>query len=296
MKISILGVSGMLGSQLLKSMSKKGFDITATYRNKGKISPAAYSDVQFVPLDASGASISDIQEVIQGSAWCINCIGIIKPYIKDTNMDEVLRAIDVNSAFPARLAAAAQKTDTKVIQIATDCVWDGQAGAYSENAPHNASDVYGKSKSLGEIQTENFFNLRCSIIGKELDGHVSLMDWFLAQPHGAAINGYTNHHWNGITTLQFANICAAIIENDRKPRNVQHIVPANSLSKNDLLRVFADVFERKDIIITPYDAPIGIDRTIQTLFTAENEALWSLAGYDTPPTLTAMIQEFKESL
>jgi dTDP-4-dehydrorhamnose reductase len=296
MKISILGVSGMLGSQLLKSMSKHGLDIIATYRSADKINADAYPDVQFVQLDVSSASITDIQKTIAGSTWCINCIGIIKPYIKDTDMDDVLCAIDVNSAFPARLAAAAKKTGTKVMQIATDCVWDGQAGTYRENAPHNAGDVYGKSKSLGEIQAENFFNLRCSIIGKELDGHVSLMDWFLAQPHGAEINGYTNHHWNGITTLQFSNICAAIIKHGYTPRNLQHIVPANSLNKNDLLHIFADVFERKDIKIMPYDAPIGIDRTIQTLFTSENKELWSLAGYETPPTLQAMIQEFKESL
>ncbi|MEC7900574.1 MAG: proline dehydrogenase family protein, partial [Acidobacteriota bacterium] len=41
-------------------------------------------------------------------------------------------------------------------------------GAYKENDSHDAIDVYGKTKSLGEIKSENFFNIRCSIIGKEI--------------------------------------------------------------------------------------------------------------------------------
>jgi dTDP-4-dehydrorhamnose reductase len=296
MKISILGASGMLGSQTLKSMNTHGYDITATYRNVNKADVESYPNVEFVALDAANASVSDIQATIQGSTWCINCIGIIKPYIQDTNMDDVMRAIDINSAFPARLAAAAQRSGVKVLQIATDCVWNGQDSAYTEGTPHNALDVYGKSKSLGEIQADHVFNLRCSIIGKELAGNVSLLDWFLAQPKNAELNGFTNHYWNGVTTLQFSKICAAIIKHGLTPPNIQHIVPANNLNKYELLHVFAQVFARTDIQITPYDAPIGIDRTIQTNTPTKNHELWSMAGYDQPPTIEAMVQEFKESL
>ena len=50
----------------------------------------------------------------------------------------------------------------KIFQIATDCVFDGEKGNYSELDSHNARDVYGKSKSLGEVNNKNFYNLRCS--------------------------------------------------------------------------------------------------------------------------------------
>ena len=48
------------------------------------------------------------------------------------------------------------KPALKVIQIATDCVFDGLKGNYTEDDKHNAIDVYGKTKSLGEVSADNF--------------------------------------------------------------------------------------------------------------------------------------------
>ena len=91
----------------------------------------------------------------------------------------------------------------KIYQIATDCVYDGSNKLYSENSLHNPLDVYGKSKSLGEVDNKNFFNIRASIIGKEIKNHKSLYDWFRNQNKNSKVNGFTNHLWNGITTKSF---------------------------------------------------------------------------------------------
>ena len=40
-------------------------------------------------------------------------------------------------------------------------------GVYVETDLHDALDVYGKTKSLGECQEPNVYHLRCSIIGPE---------------------------------------------------------------------------------------------------------------------------------
>src|SRR5437868_4207618 len=73
----------------------------------------------------------------------INCIGLIKPYC-----DNVQSAIKVNALFPHKLPANS-------IQIATDCVYSGSKGGYIETDPHDALDVYGKTKSLGEAKHLN---------------------------------------------------------------------------------------------------------------------------------------------
>ena len=70
--------------------------------------------------------------------------------------------------------------NVKIYQIATDCVFSGTVGNYNEMAKHDALDVYGKTKSLGEVNIKNFFNIRVSIIGKELDTKNSLVEWFLS--------------------------------------------------------------------------------------------------------------------
>jgi dTDP-4-dehydrorhamnose reductase len=49
------------------------------------------------------------------------------------------------------------KSNCKIFQIATDCVFSGSKGNYNEKNLHDAFDVYGKSKSLGEINNKNFY-------------------------------------------------------------------------------------------------------------------------------------------
>jgi dTDP-4-dehydrorhamnose reductase len=65
--------------------------------------------------------------------FIINCIGIIKPYCKDDDPAGTLRALRVNALFPHQLAAALPSDGTtKVIQIATDCVYSGQSGVWQD--------------------------------------------------------------------------------------------------------------------------------------------------------------------
>ena len=276
MKTAILGKTGMLGSEVEKVFLENNQNIVTTTRRE---------------LDAQVASIEDIKKIIDGCDYVINCIGIIKPYIHPENSFEVQRAILVNGLFPHKVAAAAKETGSKVIQIATDCVFDGIKGSYVENDLHNATDIYGKTKSLGEVQAENVLNLRCSIIGKEQKSYLSLLEWFLNQPKGANLKGFKNHLWNGVTTKAFAKLCLGIINNDAFFCGLQHVEPSDILSKAQMLHVFKEIFKRKDINIEDVDAPVAIDRTIATLNKAENEKLWKNAGYNTIPTIEEMIKE-----
>ena len=278
-KVVILGTTGMLGSMLLDVFSDSStIAIKGTRRNE---------------LDVQSADVASIERVLKGCDYAINCIGIIKPYIHDDNSFEVQRAIEVNGLFPHRLAQAAKNTGTKIVQIATDCVYDGVRGSYIETDKHYATDVYGKTKSLGEVCEDNFLNLRCSIIGKELKGKTSLLEWFLNQPENASVNGFLNHQWNGVTTLAFAKICLGIVQNDAFFNGLQHIVPTDTMNKSDMLQDFAQVFDRQDIQITPIEVEEAIDRTLLTMNKECNEKLWQLGGYDKIPTIKEMVVEIR---
>lgn len=273
-KVAIFGTEGMLGNAVLKVFNDSKFQVKAINR---------------AMMDAQTASTEEIKYVAGDCEYIINCIGIIKPYIHDDNAFEVERAIAINSIFPHNLA----KTGIKIIQIATDCVYDGIKGNYVETDKHNALDVYGKTKSLGEVSAPNFLNLRNSIIGPENINKLSLLEWFLTRPQSEHVNGYKNHLWNGITTFAFAKICIGIIEKEIFFGGLQHIVPANILSKCDMLHVFADVFSRKDISITGIEAEEAIDRTVATINAERNKLLWASAGYTNIPTIEEMIREIK---
>lgn len=251
MRTIILGNTGMLGSMLAKTWEG---DFTSTGRK----------DFNAISPHLSKLFFYD---------YVVNCIGMTKPHCTDEK-----GAILVNAYFPHLLP-------THTIQIATDCVYSGKKGSYVETDPHDALDVYGKTKSLGEAKTVR--NLRCSIIGPEIKGHTSLHDWFLSQTEA---QGFTNHLWNGITTYHFSKICQGIIREGIELPNVQHIVPADTVTKAELLRIIAEAYD-KDIKVTDVEAEETIDRTLSTNNPELNAQIWKAAGYDEIPTIKQMVQE-----
>jgi len=278
---------------LLHVMSKRGFQITGTNRTKKPESTPA--NIAWQVLDAERCSVEEIANILQGAEWAINAIGVIKPHIRDNDPIQVERSIRVNTLFPYMLSRAAEETNTKILQIATDCVYSGKKGHYLETDDHDPLDVYGKTKSLGEVPSSSFHNLRCSIVGPEPQRRLSLLDWFLSQGQNAEINGFTNNKWNGITTLHFAKLCAGIIERDLTLRNLHHIVPNGTVTKYELLKIFARYFGRGDLRITPKEATEAIDRTLDTLDHSFNLTLWQTAGYSHPPTISEMVSELASS-
>ncbi|MDD3437445.1 MAG: SDR family oxidoreductase [Candidatus Gastranaerophilales bacterium] len=291
MKIAILGAAGMLGSMVLEVFSKNtDYQIIASARNKNDFD----NRLSWKFLDAVNFTAEEIADVIRDCSWVINCIGLIKPYIDDNNFSDVEKAIEINTLFPYKLSQAAEKTGAKVIQIATDCVFDGTKGKYIETDNHNAVDVYGKTKSLGEVYSSDVINLRCSIIGFEKRNKKSLLEWFLNQPPNSFVKGYSNHFWNGVTTYHFAKICMGIIKSDFDFYHLQHIVPADFVSKAQLLNYFKEIF-REDILIDVINTPENVDRTLLTVNEDKNNTLWQIAGYSSPPTIKRMVEELKDA-
>jgi dTDP-4-dehydrorhamnose reductase len=224
--------------------------------------------------------------------WVINCIGKIKPEINENDSISVQNAIKVNALFPLQLASLEEKF--KVIQIATDCVFTGKTGSYVETDEHDATDVYGKTKSLGEFNGARTLNIRCSIIGTEINRSKSLIEWVLKQPKGSNVNGFLNHQWNGVTTLAFAKITAGIIRSstDYNKDLTYHLAPRDVVDKFTLVKLIADKFNRSDLKISPVNAETFVDRTLRTSFSDLNSKFWLDGAYDTIPTIEEMIEEY----
>ena len=185
-KVLVLGATGMLGIEVIRELLNSNIQLYATIRNSSdktkikKYIKADTSKIKFYNLNIKGNYKSKLKKIVSNKSSIVNCIGIIKPYIDENNTESLQNALNVNSVFPHILNSCSKK-DVKIFQIATDCVYDGNKGSYDENESHNAKDVYGKSKSLGEVKSDNFFNIRCSIIGNEIKGFKSLLCWFLNQ-------------------------------------------------------------------------------------------------------------------
>ena len=280
----VLGASGMLGKACdLVFSEDPNVQLISTARR------ALPGMRQFEVLSQS------INELILAEEpdWIINCIGIIKPHINEDSSESVENAIRVNSVFPHEIANAISQTNTRVIQIATDCVYSGKEGSYVETSPHDPTDVYGKSKSLGEVNSNQFLHIRASIIGPEFGRSTSLQEWFLGQPAGAKVKGFTDHLWNGLTTHHFALLSRALISEDTNQNGKHHVLPSNILTKAELLETFAEVHGRQDIDVEHISSTNKIDRTLGTADLDFSNQLWRLAGYREVPTIQQMVLEQK---
>jgi len=242
-------------------------------------------------FDADKDEIGDLLGRVKPN-WIINCTGLIKHFIDENDVESIKAAVRINSEFPKLLTEHAVRLNAQIIQIATDCVYSGALGSYDETYIHDAVDVYGKSKSSGEVRSEKLMILRCSVIGREISSHVEFMDWILCQPKNAKLRGFSNHLWNGITTLHFAKIVLGVISADAFKFGIHHVLPCDSVSKFEMIDMVCKSFAREDIQIERVLAETAVDRRLSTKFPEVNRDLWLNAGYDKPLSIQEMIIEY----
>ena len=287
--VAVLGTTGMLGNSVVQEFAKFDGELIGSARNKQTDERLAKSFL----LDANSKDLPEPLVDLGEGDFVINCVGVIKPYIDESSASSRKNALLINGLFPYVLEALAIERGFKIIQIATDCVFSGTRGNYIETDFHDAVDVYGKSKSVGEVPSANMMNLRASIIGPEVDRSTSLFEWVRNQPQNAKVTGYTDHHWNGVTAASFAKICKGIVESQGFIAGVQHLIPGDTVTKSQLVKEIAVKTNRLDIEII--DGPSGTetDRTLATANAAQNLKLWTNAGYKTIPNIFDLVDEIE---
>ncbi len=277
----------MLGSAVLSAFSENGLEAIATTRNTSDLS-ASLRPV-FVNFDVTTGDLEEVLASYGQGDFVINCIGIIKHHIDDSREDHRRNAILINSEFPYALCALAQRQGFRVIQIATDCVYSGGVGSYDEESLQDATDVYGKTKSLGEVPSSHMLNLRCSIIGRETKNGKSLLEWVLGHAPGSSFSGYTDHLWNGITAQAFGRIAAGIVSTGNPLTGTFHVVPADVVDKFTLSSQILRAYERSDVTVVQQETGHAINRTLDTVFPDVSNRLWTDAGYAGAPTIQDMV-------
>lgn len=285
-KVLILGGSGMIGNGLAQSLQASEIEVAVTSRSGAQLDRLL--GVAVHKFEAKNHSLEALVKDLEAGDYVINCIGMVKSLIREDEPESCAAAYFLNSEFPSKLAAIAEAKGLKVIQMATDCVYSGAAGNYSETSQHDALDVYGKSKSLGEIASPAVMNIRVSVIGK---GNQGLYHWVASQPQNATISGYLDHQWNGITSVEYGRIIAGIVRESLFAPGVHHLVPTGSVNKNELVHLIADNAGRPDLKIIPVNSGKAVDRTLTTNDKAFNAKLWASAGRATVPSVAELVAE-----
>lgn len=258
MKLLILGASGMLGHAVMRVLYDPGSDIkvygaarSSSIRSALTVVPA---DQFLTGFDAEKTEdLIDIFARIQPDV-VVNCIGVIKQL---ETANDPLTVLPLNTMLPHRLARLCAGTGARLIHVSTDCVFSGLRGGYLESDTSDATDLYGKSKYLGEVTGRNVVTLRTSIIGHELNTSHSLIEWFLRQQ--GEIHGYTKAIFSGLPTIELARVIRDFVLPNPNLSGLYQVAAA-PISKYDLLNLVAQVY-RKSIEIIPNQSII-IDRSL----------------------------------
>ncbi|MBX9574764.1 MAG: SDR family oxidoreductase [Caulobacteraceae bacterium] len=254
----VLGATGMLGSACLKIFAADGSTVFGTVRSFGALDlfPDAVRPNLIVGVDAADMdSVAHAFEVSRPDV-VVNCIGMVKQLAQSK---DPLVALPLNALFPHRLMRLCGATGARLVHVSTDCVFTGDAGLYSESDRPDADDLYGVSKRLGEVDALHAITLRTSIIGHELTGSRSLIDWFLSQQ--GPVNGFTKAVFSGLPTVELA----AVIRDHVVPRPELHglyHVSAQPIDKFTLLTLVAEAYG-KTVEIVPSESLV-IDRSLNS--------------------------------
>lgn len=257
MRILVLGGTGMLGHVLLRYLAARPTaEVSATVRSAhlARALPADIRDrlhmgVDANDMDALTRTIADVRPDV-----VINCIGIVKQV--SAAADPVV-ALSINSLLPHRLQRLCAVADARLVQVSTDCVFAGSRGMYSERDVTDATDLYGRSKRLGEVDAPNAITLRTSIIGPELGSRHGLLGWFLSTE--GTVRGFTHAIFSGLTTFELARVIWEHVLPAKSLQGIHHVASA-PISKHDLLLLLRDAYGHR-VDIVPDDA-LHIDRSL----------------------------------
>jgi dTDP-4-dehydrorhamnose reductase len=259
MNILVLGATGMLGHQVVRAFAPGHTTFAGVRRNPSSVAGIAAFEGARVLGDLEAREPASVERLLALAqpAVVVNCVGIIKQ-LKES--EDVGLSTAVNARFPQALAALAARDGFRLIHISTDCVFSGRKGRYSESDRADAGDTYGRSKLAGEVTGAGCLTLRTSLVGPELERHVSLLDWFL-KVAGTKVRGFTRAIFSGLSTPVMARELVRFVEQHQALTGLYH-VGGGPISKHDLLVLLKLAF-RLDVEIEPSDE-LRVDRSLDS--------------------------------
>lgn len=286
-RILILGAGGLLGHKLCQLLSKEHYDVYGTFHQSATFYrryKSIFNNVHLLEnvdvLDEAGLNhiITSIRPDV-----IINAVGIVKQIA--AAHDHYL-SVGINSFLPHRLAKVCERIDSRLIHISTDCVFDGKDGYYTEASPSNCTDLYGKSKFLGETAEDekHAITLRTSIIGHELKRPThGLLEWAILEK-GRTVKGFKNAFYTGFSTPELTKIIQLLIEKYPRLSGTYHVA-SHRISKYDLLQMINKQY-KLNLTILPEDS-FCCDRSLVM------ERFSDITHYQSP-TWEVMIKEMFE--
>lgn len=266
MKILVLGVSGMIGQTMFRVLAQHpGWQVTGALRGKyyQGIEPGAVFGGNDLcnPDHVTRLFFQAKPHVV------VNCVGLTK-HLPEGN--QPIPALIANALLPHRLAEQCAIAGARLIHVSTDCVFSGATGNYRESDVPDATDLYGRTKALGEVTAGQVLTLRTSTIGHESGTANGLLEWFLSQHE---CNGFRHAIFSGLPTVEFAKVVREIVIPNPSLSGLYH-VGANPIDKLSLLQLIARIYQK--------NSSIAVDETLRINRSLNTDKFVAATGYRAP--------------
>ncbi len=278
MKVLIIGAEGMLGHDLVDVLSKKHeisistiytldiTDINKTIEAVGKINP---------DIVIHAAAFTDV----------------------DGSQSQADLAYRVNSLGTRNVAVACKETDSALVYISTDYVFDGTKGSpYYEHDQTNPLGVYGKTKLLGEVYIRDlvskFYIVRTSwLYGYHGPNFVTTM-LKLAETH-KHISVVGDQIGSPTYTVDLAKAIEKLIE---KPvYGIYHITNSESCSWYEYAQLIFEI-AGKEVDLKPVTTKEFGSPAPRPKFSVLENYNWKMEGFPAIRSYKEALKEYMELL
>jgi dTDP-4-dehydrorhamnose reductase len=187
MDVLVVGVSGLLGSNVVSAALGRGHAVSGTYHTE-----SSEFDIAQRSLDIRNTS--SFQEVLDSvdPRVVVNCAAM-------TDVDACERspeqAHEINAIAPKRMAQSCSERNVAFVHVSTDYIFDGTSNErYLEEDDPNPIQVYGQSKLVGEqdvrLVHDSSLIIRPSFVyGVNRSKDIPTVEGFPAWVHSQLVDG-----------------------------------------------------------------------------------------------------------
>ncbi|MHA1377690.1 MAG: dTDP-4-dehydrorhamnose reductase [Candidatus Helarchaeota archaeon] len=249
-KILIIGSSGLLGLKAYNLFSKYYRTIGADLKPIRDIDPS-----DFYQLDITKKiDVLNLIKKISPDVVILTAALTAVDYCEDHQKE----AWRINVEGPRNVALACKKTNSKMIYISTDFIFDGKKGNYSEVDAPNPISYYGVTKlegekAISELSIEYAIARTSVLFGwNTSEQRTNFVTWI--------INKLKNNEPIKIVTTQINtptladNLAEALLMIVKKNKyDIFHICGKECLNRYEFALKVADVFNLNKALITPVE-------------------------------------------
>ncbi len=238
-KLMIVGGSGLLGGHLIHT-AESDFDVVATYLGH----PFKVPGCTCIPMDITDSLGTEKSILDERPDIIILSAAQRNVDYCEQNREEVWK---INVEGVRNVALASKKSDSKLVYLSTDLVFDGNKGQYVEEDKTNPINHYGVTKLEGEREIARILEdsaiARVSVLYdvNPFEHTTNFVAWVINNlKQGKPLSLFMDQYRNATYIKNACDALMAIYKNDEK--GIFHVAGKTCENRYDIGMKIAEIF------------------------------------------------------